>query len=311
MVDIGVNLYAKGFYEKKYNMNELLNNCINKGVLGIIITGTSKKKSTEACKFVKLQRKTNKDIKLYTTIGIHPHNSKEWDKYCNKYFDNMIDINKGVIAAIGETGLNYNRMYSPKESQIKCFEEHIKLAIKYKLPLYIHERDAFKDTINILRKYKKNLDENKIKFVIHCFTGTKDEAKEYIDLGAYIGISGWLTDKRRNKDLLEAISVIPKNKVMIETYSPHLKPYVNTKLDKTSLKEYKLNVPENLIFIEEAVKKIMKISRQQLLKNTQEFFNIEFNDNYDSSSSKNMLKKNKDKKIEYNIQSMKDFPSLF
>lgn len=98
------------------------------------------------------------------------------------------------IVAVGECGLDYYRNLAPKNYQIACFKGHIQLAIKHNLPLFIHERDAFEDMIKILDEYK----EEHIKIVIHCYTGNITAVKAYIDRGFYIGLTGWITNERRN-----------------------------------------------------------------------------------------------------------------
>jgi len=126
-------------------------------------------------------------------------------------------IIKNDVFAIGEIGLEYYRMHKPKNEQIELFELQMELARKLKKPVIIHSRDAFEDTINVLKKY------NDVKGIIHCFTGTKEMARAYLDLGYYISFAGNLTFKNA-RDLHEAINYVPINKVFFETDSPFLAP---------------------------------------------------------------------------------------
>ena len=122
--------------------------------------------------------------------------------------------------AIGETGLDYFRNISPpnvQEMRLKCT---IDIAKELKLPLYLHQRDAHDDFIKII---KENI-ENIPKFIVHCFTGSQGQLDQYLELGAYIGLTGWICDARRNIDLRKSIKNIPIERMMIETDCPYLIP---------------------------------------------------------------------------------------
>ena len=122
--------------------------------------------------------------------------------------------------AIGETGLDYFRNISPPEIQRKAFQMHVEIAKELTLPLYLHQRDAHDDFVKII---KENI-ENFPKFVVHCFTGTQVELDKYLELGGYIGLTGWICDAKRNIDLRKSIKNIPIERMMIETDSPYLIP---------------------------------------------------------------------------------------
>ena len=129
--------------------------------------------------------------------------------------------------AIGECGLDYNRMFSPKESQIFAFESQIKLAQKLNKKLYLHCRDAYHDFIQIIKKYKY------YNGLIHCFTGTLPEAIELTTLGFKLGITGFILDQRRNEHLLKVISHpdILLDMLVIETDAPFMQ--ITKGLDST------------------------------------------------------------------------------
>jgi TatD DNase family protein len=126
-------------------------------------------------------------------------------------------IKKYNIFAIGEIGLEYYRMHKPKNEQIELFEMQMELARKLKKPVIIHSRDAFEDTINVLRKYKD------VSGIIHCFSGTKEMIKHYLDIGYYISFAGNLTFKNA-RDLHEAIKYVPIDNIFFETDAPFLAP---------------------------------------------------------------------------------------
>jgi len=129
--------------------------------------------------------------------------------------------------AIGECGLDFNRNFSPQEQQLQAFEEQVKLACRLKKPLFIHEREASAALINVLNKYKEDLPPA----VVHCFTGTEMEAKEYIAMGLYIGITGFLWKDRSDNGVRQALATgkIPLDRLVLETDAPYMFPKLNDK----------------------------------------------------------------------------------
>ena len=142
---------------------------------------------------------------------MHPHDAKT----CNGHTINELEkiAKNECVVAIGECGLDYNRNFSPQDIQKKWFEAQVELAERLDMGLFLHEREAHEDLYNILKKHEGIAE----KAVVHCFTGTKQEAQNYADLGCYIGVTGWICDMKRGRDLQEAVSAIPPEKLMIET----------------------------------------------------------------------------------------------
>ncbi len=154
------------------------------------------------------------------TIGIHPSSvasEKELDQL-SKFTEKIhTSDDKGLLFGIGETGLDFYRLRQPKGHQINSFENQIDLANKYKLPLIVHSRDAFDETLEILKKKKPEIG------IMHCFSGGKDEARKVLDLGFYISFAGNLTYKNA-KILHESASFVPLNRLLLETDAPFLTP---------------------------------------------------------------------------------------
>src|SRR5262249_21443421 len=122
------------------------------------------------------------------------------------------------VVAVGECGLDFNRNYSPHPAQEECFEAQIELALSLHKPLFLHSRDAHPRFHDILKRHKvKNA-------VAHCFTGEREELRAYLDLGLFIGITGWICDERRGRHLLELVREIPRERLLLETDSPYLTP---------------------------------------------------------------------------------------
>jgi TatD DNase family protein len=164
------------------------------------------------------------------------------------------DINPN---SIGETGLDFFRNISSYDEQIYAFNEQIKLAIKFNKPLFLHQRESHKDFIKVLKNYTGSLPP----CVVHCFTGTQDELDTYLELDFFIGLTGWICDERRNKDLRSSIKNIPLDKLMIETDCPYLIPRnLKTKNNR--------NEPKHLPHIANEISLLMDIPSDEIISRT-------------------------------------------
>jgi TatD DNase family protein len=204
MIDIGANLTHASF---KDDLSEVVARAHAAGVTSMVVTGTTIEESREAAGIAER-------FDLHSTVGIHPHHAKDF-KDTNEL--RSIAAHPRVVA-IGECGLDFNRNYSPHPAQEDCFIAQLELGIELKKPLFLHSRDAHPRFSEILRKFKPE------KAVAHCFTGERDELRAYLDLGIYIGITGWICDERRGKHLLELVREIPRDRLLLETDSPYLTP---------------------------------------------------------------------------------------
>lgn len=232
MYDCGVNLSSKQYINY---IETLKNHSVESGIKGWIAISNSEdewEKNLTYCR-----KYSDNDFFIRTTLGIHPHNAKNTRPESWQTLDKLVSNNK--VVAIGECGLDYNRMFSSKETQMETFIAQIELAAKYKLPLYLHERDAHDDFYNLLALYKAKYHD--LTGIVHCFTGNENQMKKYVDLGFYIGITGWITDVRRNKDLVKAVKSLPLDRLILETDSPFLVPYSYSKQWST-----KRNQPDSL-----------------------------------------------------------------
>lgn len=257
MVDIGANLTHTLF---KTDLADVVSRSFDSGLMSIIITGTSITGSEEAVQICEKFKK----YKIYCTVGIHPHDSKHYNLNADDDLRSLIQKNK-CVKAVGETGLDFFRDRSPRDAQISSFEGHIKIAISFNLPLFLHERAAHEKMIEILDKYKGKLGN----VVIHCFTGNAEQALNYIKRGFYIGVTGWIFDERRNQGLLEALPHIPLDRLMIETDSPFLSP--NRKDNR--------NVPSNVLKVANKIGRILGKTEREIVslttQNANRFFALE------------------------------------
>lgn len=198
---------------------------------------------------------------VYCTVGVHP---SDCDKYDEQELENMLNSNNKKIVAIGEIGLDYYWSKDDKEKQKQVFESQIKLAIKHKLPIVIHCRDAFGDTLDILQKYAPL----KYGAVMHCYSGSLEFANQIIKMGLHISFTGSVTFKNA-KNLHNVAKNIPIDKFFFETDSPYLTPEPN---------RGKRNEPKYVLDVARFVADLRGISAEDLIKITDEtakkFFKI-------------------------------------
>ena len=210
LVDIGVNLAHASFRKDR---DEVLDRAIASGVAQLIITGTSERSSEEASALAKRRPGV-----LFATAGVHPHNAKECAPRTLVSLRAL--CGSPEVAALGECGLDFNRNFSPPPVQEKWFDEQLALAADMKMPVFLHERDAHQRFAAILGEHRPHL----VGGVVHCFTGTWEEARAYLDMDLDLGITGWICDERRGQHLREVVARVPLDRLMIETDAPFLAP---------------------------------------------------------------------------------------
>ena len=242
LIDIGLNLMHKSFDK---NREEIIRNANDVGVSQFIITGTNIQSSETALEFA--NKDQFKGI-LFSTAGVHPHDAKTCD---GSTIETLREFAKAdCVVAIGECGLDYNRNYSPQDVQRKWFEEQVKLADELDMPLFLHEREAHEDLVKILEKYPNMCKK-----------------------ACVIGVTGWICDERRGQSLQEAVTVIPPEKMMIETDAPFLIPRNFPKKPKSNK-----NKPEYLPHILNTIAEYKCMDSEELGKKvsetTRKFFNI-------------------------------------
>jgi len=208
IIDIGVNLMHRSFHQDR---EQVVERAAANNVSPLILTGTSLRNSVDAARYAGRYKG-----KLYSTAGVHPHDAKSCDEGTIAKLRELAAMPQ--VVAIGECGLDYNRDFSPRDVQRKWFTEQIRLALELNMPLFLHERDAFSDFTAMLKEHAVQ------KAVVHCFTGNLTELKTYLNMGFYIGITGWICDERRGKHLRDLVRIIPLDRLMIETDAPFLTP---------------------------------------------------------------------------------------
>lgn len=181
------------------------------GVMQMICIGTDQLSSIKAIEFA------SKYDGIYSVIGVHPHEAKDGCKDLVK----LIDRNNPKIVAIGEIGLDYFHMLSPREAQIRIFEEQIELALKNDLPIVFHVREAFDDFWPIFDNFQSQ--NQPIRGELHSFTDNLKNAEEGLKRGLYIGVNGYSTFVK-DEAQQSMFKSLPLDKLLLETDAPYLTP---------------------------------------------------------------------------------------
>lgn len=299
LIDVDCNLLHKDLLSFASQVNEGKNKeeLINEGADPTdILKHPSTKKSNivgvlspsstieESIKSLTLPNKVD-GIQIRTTAGVHPYHAEEMgspysdDDDSNSPSSSLIRLqtliqeNTQNLASVGECGLDYSPGFPSRETQIPWFKAQIDLAYEYNLPLFIHERLAFEDTLSLIddaaQKHSEKSSHPKI--IIHCFTGTRSECKEYVSRGYYLSISGFLLKPPMGDEIRQCLvdGIIPLDKLMIETDAPYMGfsscrdeylAFEQDALDKLNGKKRKRlrtstypNVPSSLVQVLEGV----------------------------------------------------------
>ena len=210
LADIGANLTHAAFRD---DLDAVLERARRAGVTRIVVTGTTVAESERAAALAEAHAGL-----LYATAGVHPHHARECDAGTLDALRALAE--RPQVVALGECGLDFNRNYSPHPDQEQWFVAQLELGCELRKPLFLHSRDAHPRFADILRAHRDRLP----RAVAHCFTGTRDELRAYLDLDLYIGITGWICDERRGAHLLELVRDIPRERLLVETDAPYLTP---------------------------------------------------------------------------------------
>ncbi len=242
------------YTDKAFNddRNILLDSLKESGICGVINCGADLESSQESLKL------SEKYDYMYFAVGIHP---EEVDSLPNDYLDKIKAMaSHKKCVAIGEIGLDYYWTKETKELQKKVFIEQILLAKELNLPIIVHSRDAYEDTLGILKEYKP-------KGVLHCFSGSVETAKEVLALGMYIGFGGALTFKNARK-AVEVAQMLPLDRLLLETDCPYMAPVPH---------RGKRNDSSLIPFVAEKFGEITGIAPQEIINNATENTKILFN----------------------------------
>jgi len=210
LIDIGANLAHDSFDDDR---SEMMRRAGDAGVTTMIVTGSSDDSNVRAAELAEASPGT-----LFSTAGVHPHHASDFTDDSDARIREL--ALRDCVVAVGECGLDYFRDFSPREAQLDAFRRQLDIARDTGLPVFLHQRDAHDDFIDILESALPSL----ARAVAHCFTGEHESLREYLALGLYIGITGWICDERRGKHLHDIVGIIPDDRLLIETDAPYLLP---------------------------------------------------------------------------------------
>jgi len=259
LIDVGVNLTNKSLQK---DLDGVMERARDAGVKQMVVTGTSIEESRQAVDLC-----NQYPDRLVSTCGVHPHHASDWNE---SSFDELKSMAQhDCVRAIGETGLDFNRSYSPHPAQEIVFQQQMELAVALKMPLFCHQRDAHKRFVEMLHEYRDDIS----RLVVHCFTDTREALIDCLDLDCYIGITGWICDERRGLDLQKLVRLIPEDRLLLETDAPYLLP---RSLDPKP--SSRINEPAYLPHILESVAYHLDQSPERLarqtLQNSRTFFGL-------------------------------------
>ncbi len=210
LIDIGANLAHDSFDDDR---DAVLQRAFDAGVSRIVVTGSSDDSNVRAAKLAEAHPGV-----LFATAGVHPHHASDYTDKSDALIRDF--AGKDAVVAIGECGLDYFRNFSPREAQLEAFRRQLDIAKDCELPVFLHQRDAHDDFVEVLEESLPGLS----RAVAHCFTGEGESLHEYVAMGLYIGITGWICDERRGQHLHDIVPVIPDDRLLIETDAPYLLP---------------------------------------------------------------------------------------
>lgn len=260
LVDIGANLAHDSFDDDR---DALLERAADAGVAKIIITGSCDQSNPRAAELA-----AQSPGFLYSTAGVHPHHASEYNDASDAQIRAL--LKNDHVVAVGECGLDYFRNFSPRDAQLLAFQRQLDIACDTGLPVFLHQRDAHDDFVEVLEPCLPKIS----RAVAHCFTGEGESLREYIAMGLYIGITGWICDERRGKHLYDIVSVIPDDRLMIETDSPYLLPRTIRPRPKSRRNE-PMYLPEVLRVVAEARGQSTAHVAQITSRNAQRFFGLD------------------------------------
>lgn len=235
------------------DLDSVIEKAFEKGVKKMLVVGYDVSSSERAIEIAKRYKG-----KIFASCSIHPHDADNFEKN----FPEIEELSKeeGVVA-IGETGLDFFKNFSKRESQIDCFKAHLELSKNRNLPLILHVRNAFPEVFNILK------DNKNLKGIFHCFSGGINEAKKVSEINFFVSFSGSLT--YGSKKLESSLLSLPLDKILFETDCPYLPPRPLKGRNEPSFIVHTIEFAANLLKID--FEGLSKIS----FKNSLKIFSLE------------------------------------
>ena len=242
-VDSHAHLFFQNFDEDR---DEVVRRANEAGVKYMIVPATDLETAHQSIALAE------KHDSIYAAVGIHPHDTKDWD-------DSIIDQLRELathekVVAIGEIGLDYYYDFSPKDTQIRAFKKQIELAIELDMPVIVHNRDSNEDIMEFARKYKNS----NLRAQYHCFAGSVEDARELVEMGHFISFTGNVTFKKADS-IRKVLANVDSENLLLETDSPFLTPVPY---------RGKRNEPINIPIIAETIAEIHHLTKEDIARTT-------------------------------------------
>jgi len=200
--------------DKRYgaDLHAVLDRARKAGVEGCMVVGID---PTTARKAIRI---AEDHPGVVASVGVHPHDAAR----CSEaVLEDLVQLaNHPQVHAWGETGLDFNRMYAPREDQERWFQRQLEIAVRLDLPLIFHERDTNGRFLEVLQAFGAPT----LRGVVHCFSGRRREMEAYLNMGLCIGITGIVTMQQRGENLRSLVPLIPEDRLLVETDAPYLTP---------------------------------------------------------------------------------------
>ncbi len=257
---------------KNLTPEEAVTRSENEGVEYIINVGSSLEGSKRSVEFA------GKFSNVFASVGVHPHYVKDFGskeiKILELLLQGCLDAEGGSkdesekygkVVAVGETGFDFYRNLSPRIDMERAFASHIELALKYDVPVIIHDREAHRQTLEVVKRYTSH---RNFRAVVHCFSGDTNFAMQCLDLGLYISFTGVITFPNA-RGVLKAVEKVPIERLFIETDAPFLAPQAM---------RGKENYPGYVRYVAEKIAEVKDLNVEEVAditsKNAESFFSL-------------------------------------
>ncbi len=260
LIDIGANLTHDSFDGDR---DAVMQRARDAGIVKMVITGASDEGNAKAAELAEAHPGF-----LYATAGVHPHHASDYGPASEALIRELTA--RDAVVAVGECGLDYFRNFSPREAQLAAFRSQLQIATDTGLPVFLHQRDAHDDFVEVLEPMLPKVS----RAVAHCFTGEHESLREYLAMGLWIGVTGWICDERRGGHLHDIVPIVPDDRLLIETDAPYLLPRTLTPKPKS-----RRNEPAYLTEVLRVVAEARNQSEEHVARitteNAQRFFGLD------------------------------------
>jgi TatD DNase family protein len=249
LIDTHCHLTYPGLFER---VGEVIARAKEAGVARMITVGTH---VADQHKAISLAREHGA---VFAALGIHPHHAGETEEGYEAFLENALKREAKVVA-LGECGLDYHYDFCPRLLQRGVFINQLEIARRLGVPVILHVREAHGDALAIARDFAAGA--TGVRLVVHCFTGTPGECEGWLEIGAYVGITGIVTYKNA-EDVRASAKLVPAERLLVETDAPYLSP--------EPVRKVKVNEPSHVVHTAKYLAELRGVSEEELARQTTE-----------------------------------------